>query len=137
MVYHVDFPSPETAVEWSLTEDGVDRSERTYRPQFYVTTTGNDVSFEQIRAGLRDHPDVTTIAQESHRPGWRHEACPMLAIEVITLDVVDRLAASVSKLGMSIRQILYAFSVGISRSPSISRKAIVIDRGGRRMTLWS
>ena len=98
MPYKIDFPEPETAIKWTLIDDGVTREAVTYRPRFYVAAmNGNDL--DRVRNGLRDHPDVTSIATESHRPGWRHGETEMLAVEVTDLDTVTRLAASVARIG--------------------------------------
>ncbi|MFW5911198.1 MAG: type B DNA-directed DNA polymerase [Halolamina sp.] len=96
MTYCIDFPAPETAVEWSLTDAGVEREAVTYRPRFYVRATG-DGSLAAIADAIRPHPAVAAVEREHHRPGWRHDATEMLAVEVTTLDAVSRLASTITQ----------------------------------------
>ncbi len=98
MAYCIDFPEPETAVEWTLTDTGVERTSVSYHPTFYVAAT-DDGSLAEIAAGIESHPAVTAIRREHHRPGWRHEATPMLAIDVTTVDAVRRLASTIADVG--------------------------------------
>ncbi len=96
MTYCIDFLEAETAVEWSLTESGVEREAVSYRPQFYVAT--EDGSLDEITDSIGVHPDVVSLSRERHRPGWRHEATEMLAVEVSTVDVVSRLASTITEI---------------------------------------
>ena len=98
MPYTIDFPEPETAVEWSLTDSGVEREETGYRPRFYVAATG-DGSLARIAEAVRPHPEVTAVEREQHRPGWRHDATEMLAVETATIDVISRLASTITEVG--------------------------------------
>jgi DNA polymerase I len=75
VTYCVDFPEPGTAVEWSLTADGATREPVDYRPRFYVTAPG-DRSLSAVAGTLRDHPAVTEVARERHRPGWATRSIP-------------------------------------------------------------
>ncbi|GAB7011740.1 type B DNA-directed DNA polymerase [Halolamina salina] len=97
MTYCIDFPDEETAVEWSLTESGAEREEVSYRPRFYVNTT--DGSLNEVESSIGAHPEVAEVEREEHRPGWRHDACEMLAVEVMNLDVILRLASTITQLG--------------------------------------
>lgn len=134
MPYCIDFPDAETAVEWSLTDDGVERAEREYRPHFYVAATeGNALS--RVETALSDHPEVHAVAREPHRPGWRHEATEMLAVSVTQLETIDRLASTVAQLGRPgayrlfnvdlSRQFRYCLETGADptpkRSPTVLR----------------
>ncbi|QKY19438.1 type B DNA-directed DNA polymerase [Halolamina sp. CBA1230] len=98
MTYCIDFPEPETAVEWSLTDAGVEREERPYRPRFYVRATA-DGSLAEVADAVRPHPEVAAVEREHHRPGWRHDATEMLAVEMTTPDAVSRLASTITKVG--------------------------------------
>lgn len=98
MVYCIDFPEPETAVEWSLTDDGVEREVVTYRPRFYVAAPGEG-SLGDVAESVQMHPDVTAVEREHHRPGWRHDTTEMLAVETTTLDVISRLASTITEAG--------------------------------------
>lgn len=112
MAYHIDFPFPETAVEWTLTENGVERTERAYRPTFYVAVTG-ETTLDQLRTGFREHPDVVSIRDERHRPGWRHDEYPMLAVDVTRIKAVETLASTLARIGRP--GDVHCFNVDLSR----------------------
>ena len=97
MVYAVDFPEPETAVEWRLTDDGAERTEVSYRPRFYVTATA-DRSLSRVAEALETHPDVSGLEREQHRPDWRHDSTETLAVDVKRLSAVRRLASTVAQV---------------------------------------
>jgi len=98
VVYTVDFPEPETAVAWSLTDAGAEHQAVSYRPRFYVAATdGNTLT--PVEESFEAHPDVTNVTHESHRPGWREEPAPMLAVEVTELETIPRLASTVAQIG--------------------------------------
>jgi len=136
VTYCVDFPEPETAVEWSLTESGVQREAVTYRPRFYVRATG-DGSLAEIAEAVRPHPAVTAVDRERHRPGWRHEPTPMLAVEVTTHDAVTRLASTITSAGRPgeyrcfnvdlSRQFRYCVETGVDPTPNRSPRVLRLE----------
>jgi DNA polymerase I len=98
MAYSIDFPEPGTAVEWTLTEGGAERSAVSYCPRFYVAAT-DGTQLGRVEESLRDHPAVVAVSRERHRPGWRYDSVEMLAIDVRGLSTVRRLASTVAQVG--------------------------------------
>lgn len=41
---------------------------------------------------------MTSLEREQYRPGWRHDATEMLAVEVTNLDVIPRLASTITQV---------------------------------------
>ncbi|KPN31497.1 DNA polymerase [Halolamina pelagica] len=133
MTYCVDFPEPGTAVEWSLTASGVERETVAYHPRFYVRATGAG-SLAEIADAIRPHPAVTAVEVEHHRPGWRHEPTPMLAVAVTTPDAVARLASTITSAGRPgeyrcfnvdlSRQFRYCVETGVDPTPNRSPRVL-------------
>jgi DNA polymerase I len=98
VVYTVDFPADGTAVAWSLTGDGVERRERAYHPTLYAWATDRG-SLGDVVDRLAGHPAVVAARRVERRPSWRHDARPVLAVDLLGLDDVERVAGRVARTG--------------------------------------
>lgn len=100
MPFKIEFPADgRGARAWTLTANGATATHHAaYTPTFYVGTDSKH-DLEDVEGLLADHPLVEELDREHHRPGWRHDAEPMLRVDVTTLEGVDELARQVARLG--------------------------------------
>ena len=85
-------------LEWSLTDAGatVERVSD-YTPSIYVS--GSDTFPDDIRAHVEELPSVRRTAVKSWRRGFRHDAEPLLRVDVASIEVVRTVAQTVSNWG--------------------------------------
>ncbi|WP_276260609.1 type B DNA-directed DNA polymerase [Haloglomus litoreum] len=95
MVLKIDFQDGAVLV-WRVTPDGV-TAERVadYTPTICVHAEGG--SLDDIRPHLRTHPQVAATARTHHRPGFRHEAAPMLRVDVTDVGAITDVARQIQQ----------------------------------------
>jgi DNA polymerase I len=94
MPYKIDFVDGD-ALAWTLTDDGatVER-DPDWTPTFYVHHDDPAV-LDEIRPHVAALPDVELTIRERHRPGFRHEAEPVLRVDTADLDALHARAHDV------------------------------------------
>ncbi len=134
MVYAIDFPEPETAVEWSLTASGAAAERVTYRPEFAVAATAG-TALARVEDAIGAHPAVTDVRRERHRPGWRHDPTAMLVIAVTDPAVIPRLASTITQVGRP--GAFRCFNVDFSREFRYCLETGTVPEPERRPTVAS
>jgi DNA polymerase I len=94
MPYKIDFVDGD-ALAWTLTDDGATvESDPDWTPTFYVHHDDPAV-LDEIRPHVAALPDVELTVRERHRPGFRHEAEPVLRVDTTDLDALHARAHDV------------------------------------------
>jgi DNA polymerase I len=93
MAYKIDF-FDDAVVEWSLTDDrAIAESVLDYTPTFYVGRgEGDEESLSDAQNVLEQFPTVARTRFEEWRPGFRHDAEPVLRVDLTDIEAVSRQA---------------------------------------------
>jgi DNA polymerase I len=98
MALKIDFRDGDVLV-WGLSGEGATPTRVSdYDPTIYVYADERE-ALATARQHLADHPSVATTAFESHRPGFRHGAEPMLRVDAERLAAVDDVARQIRGWG--------------------------------------
>ncbi|MFC7203326.1 type B DNA-directed DNA polymerase [Haloferax namakaokahaiae] len=127
MGYKIDYLDGDV-VRWSLTDDGATATrDGSYTPTLYVSVHG-DQTLSDVEAAVREHPLTERTRIEERRISFRHDASPVLRIDVATLDGVKRLARTLGGWGNPgdhrlynvdfSREFRYCLEAGIDPTPA-------------------
>ena len=105
MPYAFDFKDGDV-LAWSLTDDGA-TAERIadYAPSLYVDPRGMPIP--EVRAHVAELPAVRGTGTESWRSGFRHDAAPVLRVDVDSIETVRAVARTVGNWGSAGEYRLY------------------------------
>ncbi len=98
MPYKFDYRDGDV-VAWSLTDDGaVPTRIESYRPTIYVETDDKE-QLATAKQHLTELPAVTRTVIEQWRTGFRHDAEPVVRVDIEPIDAVTDVASTVAGWG--------------------------------------
>ncbi|MDZ7850307.1 MAG: type B DNA-directed DNA polymerase [Halodesulfurarchaeum sp.] len=97
-MFTVDFLDDGRVRRWTATTDGATATiDADYRPTIHVGSEDRD-TLATVRENLAVHPNVADVTVAEKRPGWRHEAREVLAVEMGHIESVDALAPQIANM---------------------------------------
>ncbi|MFB6085280.1 MAG: type B DNA-directed DNA polymerase [Halodesulfurarchaeum sp.] len=97
-MFTVDFLEDGRVRRWTAAADGATATvDADYRPTIYVGSEDRE-ALASVHENLAAHPTVAKVAVAEKRPGWRHEAREVLAVEVDHVESVDALAPQIANM---------------------------------------
>lgn len=100
MAYKFDYFDGDV-IAWSVTDDGaVPTRIESYTPTIYVATAEHD-QLTTAKQHLSELPAVERTAIESWRIGFRHDAEPVIRVDIDDIDAVTDVARTVARWGES------------------------------------
>ena len=113
-----------------------------YTPSIYVS--GSDTFPDDIRAHVEELPSVRRTAVESWRRGFRHDAEPLLRVDVASIEAVRTVAQTISNWGDPgthrlynvdfTREFRYCLENDLTPVPSRSLRTVELAATDRELT---
>ena len=123
MTYKFDYHDGEV-IAWSVTDDGaVPTRIKSYTPTIYVATAEHD-QLTTANQHLSELPAVERTTIESWRTGFRHDAEPVIRVDINHITAVTDVARTVARWGKPGTYRLYNVDLTREFRFSVPRKAL-------------